>query len=57
MAVAVGAGVLRRLELHPLRDELHSLGENAGADSKSALDNAGLASDVTREVEDGCDPK
>ena len=36
----------RRLELHPLSDELHSLGENAGADSESALDNAGLAPHV-----------
>ena len=32
--------------------KLHNFGENAGADSKSALDNAGLAQHVAREVED-----
>ena len=46
------AGSLSDQDIADVAAYYSELGENAGADSKSALDNAGLAPHVAREVED-----
>ena len=45
------AGLLGRFELELLADKLDRLGQDRGAETEGALDDAGLAADVTRDVE------
>ena len=40
-----------RFELQPLADELDRFGQERGTETEGALDDAGLAADVAREVE------
>ena len=47
-------GLSRRLEFEPFVDKLNRLGQSGGAEAKSALDEAGLTWDVTRDVEGRC---
>ena len=50
----VSGGLLRRRELEPFADKLDGLGQSRGTEAKRALDDAGLASNVTRDVEGRC---
>ena len=48
------SGHVKRPEFQPLADKLDSLGQDRGAETEGALDDAGLAADVTREIEGRC---